>query len=341
MRPDGPKPADMSVSTYPRRLVAYGNSISAQKSGFFTRICEGLLHEGDISSENASVGGVGSLGLAALIDLTLRPGNSGVAIVETSASDAAGATAAEDLPGVFSSLIDALRGRGLTPLVVHLPRFDIREEQLDLVRDIQDAVCRNQAVPSLNLRSALSLADTHDRVHLTDAGAQRAADLLLGEVRGALASARIEEVPAPGVPTVGLVPCGDPEWSQARGEPGSFRLLIPTRRYPAGVPARVEIPARASLGLVMVVGPSSGAIHVAGGAGEARIQLWDRWCTFRRLQVVHLPRSLRGEDSLVVSLDHDGHADVDAWGAPSPERRIGDTFEIVGLITRSPERENT
>lgn len=320
--------------------MAYGNSISAQKSGFFARICERLSPEGGLSCENASVGGVGSLGLAALSDLTLRPGAAGVAIVETSASDAAGATAAKDLPWVFSSLIDALQGKGLTPLVVHLPRFDLAEEQLDLVRDIQDAVCRNRAVPTLNLQSSLSLTDTHDGVHLTDAGAQRAADLLLEEVRGAIASARIEEVPDLGVPAVGLVPCGDPAWSQARGEPGSFRLLIPTRRYPAGERARVEIPARAALGLVMVVGPSSGAIHVAGGQGEARIQLWDRWCTFRRLQVVHLPRSLRDEDSLVISLDHAGHADVDAWGAPSPERRIGDTVEIVGLITCSREREN-
>lgn len=320
--------------------MAYGNSISAQKSGFFARICERLSPEGGLSCENASVGGVGSLGLAALIDLILRPGDPGVAIIETSASDAAGATALEDLPGVFASLIDAVRGRGLTPLVVHLPRFDVSEQQLDLVRDIQDALCRNRDVPSLNLRSSLSLADTNDGVHLTAAGAQRAADLLLEPVLGALASPRIEEMPAPDTPALGLVPCGSQAWNYRRGEPGSFRLLIPTRRYPAGERARVEIPARAALGLVMVVGPSSGAIHVAGGQGEARIQLWDRWCTFRRLQVVHLPRSLRDEDSLVISLDHAGHADVDAWGAPSPERRIGDTVEIVGLITCSREREN-
>lgn len=334
MRPDGPKPAEMTESTSPRRLVAYGNSISAQKNGFFARICSRLSLGGQIHGENASVGGVGSLGLAALADLLIRPGAPGLAIVETSASDAAGATTLEDLPEVFTSLLGSLQDRGLRPVVVHLPRFDVSGTQLNAVRSVQDGVCASQGVISLNLEGVLTPGHTYDGVHLTDAGALVVGDRLLEELREELESPQAYESFG-GDLRIGLIPCEDQAWTMSTGEQGTFRMIFPTRRYAAGELARVEFPGRAALGLVMVVGPSSGAIHLSGGEQEARVQLMDQWCTFRRLQVVHLPHVLRDEDSMAISLGMTGHADTDAWGFPSSQTHIGDSFEIIGLIARS------
>lgn len=341
MKLDGRKLADMEAPTCARRLVSCGNSISAQKSGFFPRLCAELSSQGDLSFENASVGGVGTMGVTALSRFFLHPGPPGVAIVETSASDAAGATPLDDLSVMFNELLDIVVSHGLTPLVVHLPRFDLSEKQLAAVTAIQDQICASRGVTALNLRSALLASDTHDGVHLTDSGAQRVAGLLLERVREMVAMRILVTERRVHSPSIELRTCAEGGWNCADGQPGSFRLLIPTRRFVGRECTQIGHFPAAVLGLVAVVGPSSGAIHVVGSQRDARIQLWDEWSTFRRLQVVHLPRQLRHGDSLTISLCTDGRAEIDAWGTPCSIDRIGESLEIVGLITHFQRSEDS
>jgi len=333
MKLDGQKLVEMEAPTCARRLVAFGNSISAQKAGFFPRICTELSDQGDLLFENASVGGVGTMGITALSRFFLRPGLPGVAIVETSASDAAGATPLGDLSVIFNELLDIVLSYGLTPLVVHLPRFDLSEKQLTAVTAIQDRICARRGVTALNLRFDLSAADTHDGVHLTESGAQRVAGLLLKPIREMIAMPSSDTELRIHRSSIELRTCAEGGWNCTDGQQGSFRLLVPTRRFAGREIIRIERSPATILGLVAVVGPSSGAIHVVGSQRDMRIQLWDEWSTFRRLQVVHLPRQLRHRDSLTISLSEDGRAEIDAWGTPSSIDRVGASLEIVGLMS--------
>lgn len=322
------------------RVLVVGNSISAQRSGYVTILSEALTDgAGEFDVVNASLGGVGSIGLLALADRLLPSAPVDGVIVETSASDAEGATPPGDLAWAMEELL--IRLTSLEPawiMALHLPRTDVGSREHQRVVDLQNAVFDEVGVTVVDLRDALGSESVTDGVHLNVRGAAEVGHVVAAAVR-AIAGSRTRAFHRPA--TARLVPIRDACWSYDGGEEAAFRGIVPTLRLRPPERALFTGSADEPIAVVGVVGPSSGVVSLHGPSGHSSSQWRDRWCEVRRLQVVHVPAHLRDEPWVEVEPLEVDHAAVNAWGQPSTEVSRPAVAEIVGMLARERRSSTT
>lgn len=317
------------------RIVILGNSVSAQKDGYAQMLGKGLSFSEPSDIVNVSLGGVGTLGLLARECQQRTIVEDRRVILETSLGDADGATPPDQLEWALEELYGrVLAGQPCSVTAVHIPRFDeAGAHQVDVVNQHNRVMARH-GVSVVDMRDALVIADTTDGVHLSEQGAAKVAAAL----STALPSSRSMKGSTASPPTrdeaSGFVPVGDPAWTHHDGVAGSFRAQIPTVRLPPHGRSRVHLAEAQAIALMVVVGPSSGVVSISGSGMQEQRQTWDRWCTFRRIQMLHVPPSMRRAAWLEVAHAVEPWAEYDAWSRPQHESRTGEAMEIVGVLTR-------
>lgn len=323
------------------RLLIVGNSVSAQRSGYSSALINALRASGGTwDLMNVSLGGVGTLGLLALADRLLPTSPVDAVIIETSVSDAAGATAARDLPWVLDDLLRRILL--LSPRVVlgaHLPRTDVAPAALQRVVDTQHRVFETHMVTEVDLRAAVGSDGLVDGVHLNALGAQQVAAPIARRLLDLLERSPDdgEADGSRGEPSSRFIPVGDARWNIDGAQTASFRGAMPTVRLGCLGRARFTIDDDEAVAIVAVVGPSSGVVRLADSGHQHTSQWRDEWCTVRRLQVVHIPPMLRQGPWLEVTPRTDPQARVNAWGNPSEVTSPPAVAELAGILVRPRE----
>jgi hypothetical protein len=318
------------------RILFLGNSISAQRSGYVSDVAKVLTaRESDIEIINSSLGGVGTLGLLALFDVLVSVPRADEVVIESSASDAAGATPLEEVDWAFGQLLRRaaqLHPRRVT--VLHLGRQDVSPEHHEKVVRMQLRVSDEQGVCTLDLRDVLDGGAFTDGVHLNARGAE---DI------GRRVASHLEDVAGPGPgpavqrsSSVEFVPVEDIRWDVRGADVARFRAALPTVRLQVGQHATVNAGAAEPVALVVIVGPSSGVVRLSGGGDIRAVQWRDAWCATRRIQVVHVPHQLRRASMLHIEPASENSAETDAWGMPTAELSAPAVAELVGLLVRRP-----
>lgn len=319
------------------RIVILGNSISAQRSGYVLAAERVLAHRQDgVEMVNASLGGVGTLGLLALFDRLVRVPRADEVVIESSASDAAGATPLHDLEWAFDQLLQrafALRPQCVT--VLHLDRMDVSMEHHESVVRAQLRVSVRHGVRTVDLRGVVENDGFADGVHLNARGSRSIGEHM-AKYFEEVAPALTHPMSRPPM-SVEFVPVADPRWDVRGAEAARFRAALPTVRLHTGQQAVVDPGDSEPVALVAIVGPSSGVVRLSGDGDSRSIQWRDAWCQMRRIQVVHVPRQLRCTTMLRLEPTPDPSAALDAWGLPTTEISSPAVAEIVGiLLNRSP-----
>jgi hypothetical protein len=319
----------MSIGT-----LILGNSVSAQKDGYAASLEADTCIPGILPIVNASLGGVGSIGLVALNELLTSGRRAELVILETSLGDAAGATALDDLPMVLGELCDqatAIAERDV--LALHIPRFDVSAETRAVFVSAHEEVLRARGIPSIDFSDTITEKDTVDGVHLALSGSRtvaRGIAKFLGETRQDQQHTPIsEELPL----SLDFIPISHPRW-RTTGETSSFRATLSTTRIGESDSAEIRLSGVEPLALVVIVGPRSGVISISSQENSVTIQTWDQWCTFRRIQIVHVPRSLRAATLLKMRPRLESIAGIDAWGMDSVVDHAGDILEVAGILAR-------
>ena len=318
------------------RILILGNSISAQRSGYVSDVARVLAaRESDIEITNSSLGGVGTLGLLALFDVLVSAPRADEVVIESSASDAAGATPLEDLDWAFGQLLQRvaeLHPRRVT--VLHLGRMDVYPEHHEKVVLKQLSVSDEQGVCTLDLRDVLDGGAFTDGVHLNARGA---------EAIGRRVARHLEDVAGPRrgpasrrSSSVEFIPVEDIRWDVQGADVARFRAALPTVRLHVGQHATVNAGDAEPVALLVIVGPSSGVVRLSGGGDIQAVQWRDAWCAMRRIHVVHVPHQLRRASVLHIEPTSDISAETDAWGMPTAELSTPAVAELLGILVRRP-----
>ena len=314
--------------------LVLGNSVSAQRDGYVAELHAKVHAAGLQPVVNASLGGVGSIGLLALMDnLVLRDGARFV-ILESSLGDSAGATHIHDLENVLHELclrVSEIADHGVVAL--HIPRFDVDLQQQATVVAIHNAVLSQYGIPSIDLTGRLVSANTIDGVHLNPSGSAIVAGSIFDHFELLPKTKPQASMGKEYMRSFRFLSITDPEWTNL-GEASAFRASLRTTRVGAAGSARVELFGFEPVALVMIVGPSVGVIAMNSERHSVRVQTWDAWCTFRRIQVVHVPIAVRSSPYLDISAVANSSAPIDAWGLPSSIDHAGDVAEVAGVLLR-------
>ena len=318
------------------RILVLGNSISAQRSGYLLaaeQVLSGRQDGDGIEIVNSSLGGVGTLGLLALFDRLVLVPRADEVLIESSASDAAGATPLQDLEWSFDQLLQ--RAAALQPermTVLHLGRMDVSAEHHESVVRAQFRIAERHGACNVDLRSVVDRDAFTDGVHLNARGSKE-----IGE----RVAKHLEEVAPPVTrPTsrsplsVEFVPVADMRWDARGADEARFRAALPTVRLDVGQHAVMDLGGSAPVALVVIVGPSSGVVRLSGDVDSRSMQWRDAWCDMRRIQVVHVPLRLRGSSMLRIEPTSDPSAAMDAWGMPTTESSAPAIAELVGILLR-------
>jgi hypothetical protein len=325
-----------------RESITYlGNSITAQSAGYRTRLHRMICQSTGRSHRevNAGLGGVGSLACAAMLDWLVLRHRPFLCLVECSAADMGSATPARMIEASVSSILADLQAADIPTALVHLPRADVRTTNRDLVLDLYQRAAHATGVRELNL---WSLGDVgpwwSDGVHTTPEGSEVFAsailDLLLREVWPSSPERRTTFAGEPQA-VLRLVSAHTPSVHPSDGcRRNWFRLTFPTVAVPVGEQISVTSPVPI-VAMVVVVGPGSGVVDLHSAQFTRRVQLWDRWCTRERLQVIHLPEEVFAGEPLTAVMTNQEAADRDAWGRSTPPIRTGDELTVVGFVIRT------
>lgn len=319
------------------RILLLGNSISAQRSGYIREAERVLARRQDgFQIVNASLGGVGTLGLLALFDRLVTVLLADEVVIESSASDAAGATPLQDLEWAFDQLLKrayALRPKRVT--VLHLDRLDVSREHHERIVRAQLRASARHGARTVDLRGVVDHDGFSDGVHLNARGAKSIGDRVAQHVEEA--SSALARPTSRSPMSVEFVPVADTRWDIGGAEAARFRAALPTVRLHAGQHVVMDVGDAEPVALVVIVGPSSGVVRLSGDGDSRCIQWRDAWCDTRRIQVVHVPRELRRSSLLRIEPTSDPSAEMDAWGMPTTEVSSPAVAELVGiLLHRSP-----
>lgn len=312
--------------------LVLGNSVSAQRDGYVSAL-DSCANSRDIRPiVNASLGGVGSIGLVALHEPLVGARRADLVILETSLGDAAGATNLQDLPLVLQALCDRALEVATTGVVaLHIPRFDVSRDVQATVVAIHERTLRDRGIPSLDLSTQIAPQDTVDGVHLTPAGSRIVAQHLATFIQETSLLIRDQSVNAHSSPRLSYIPVSASCW-RTDGEKASFRATLPSTRLGFTGSASIDISGVEPLALVVIVGPRSGVISIRTPHHSVNLQTWDQWCTFRRIQIVHLPREVRISPHMEIRPVADSFAPIDAWGVSSKTEHAGEILEVVGIL---------
>ncbi len=298
----------------PRRLrerpctIAYlGASVTAQSDGYRTRLHEAIGRRTgqEHLAVAAGVGSVGSISGVFLMDDLVLAHDPDLCLVEFTTTDLGGETPPEAVEPAVEGIVLKLRDAGCAACLLHLYRADMPAGEDDPVLAAYARVARRHAIPLIDVAGALrervgsgalAVPDlVRDHVHTTPAGS----DLVADAVDRGLARIEASEpgaAPAPEAPhpdsfhRARLVAARtDMALDPARAREGRFRFVRPYVEVAPGNPLRATF-AGELVGLVAIVGPSSGWVRVTAGENVQDVLLWDPWCHYDRLDTAVLQR---------------------------------------------------
>ncbi len=282
------------------RIAYFGASVTAQKQGYRPALHRKLVpYFGRPHLPiNAGIGGIGMVGGVFLMDDMVIAHRPDFCFIDFSSADYSGTLPLGESAAALEGALRKLAAIGCPACILHLYRDDIDYSQTPPIVAAFDEVAAHYGVPSLHVGQYLARkfaagcirrADLlKDVVHLSERGAEQVAEVIFGAVRGMWATPGGPQAPAPTplhsnhYQSTRITPVAE----VVRAENGWFPLGRLGESYDfayfgAGQEFAVECQGPLA-GMLVVVGPDSGVMDVEG----QRIQLWDRWCVYERLQTV-------------------------------------------------------
>lgn len=275
------------LSRGPGTIAYLGNSVTAQKYGYrphlHVALCRKFGH--DHRPINAGFGGVGAIGSVCTMDDWVIRHRPELCFIECMTGDF-GVGLHADTGAALEGMLRKLARIGSAACFLNLSRRDADFSMENPIMRTYRAVSEHHDIAAIDLGARLAGAGPRffrDETHNTAEGGYHAARLIFELLEPILAR---DSAPRPVAPlhardfSGATVIAARPEMaSGASIETGRFRLQYPYLALAPGNAIRFDSPDQALLGLLLVLGPHSGAALIGG----ARHELRDRWCHFERL----------------------------------------------------------
>jgi len=332
----------------PQRIAYIGNSVTAQRDGFRTRMQASINSWSGIRHEevNFGLGGVGSFGSAALLEHLVLRRRPSIAFIETSLADSGLNTPAEWVEDSVRSIVGSLREINTETIFLHLPRIDKFRSHVAATRLIYDRISADQRVPQIDVERCLSDSGIElrpsmyvDGIHTTPEGGRYFASAVLTALTEGIKEPRI---PMSVISSRGFTPMPlrlRTKWADSLeitdGEVthGLFRLQLPTMRVTRNSQVTVSTEGLPVVGLIVIVDSEAGATDIKSGSLNLTVQLADEWTNRTpRLQAVVFPRSFRPRDQLSIACSPNATGDRDAAGRPSQVYAFAESLQLCGLV---------
>jgi lysophospholipase L1-like esterase len=331
--------------------IAYlGASVTAQRDGYRPRLHEAVCRETGHphTSVAAGIGSVGSIsGVFLMDDLVLRH-RPDLCLIEFSITDMAGKTPPEAVEPAVEGIVLKLRDADCQACLVHLYRPGAPVDGDHPVLAAYERVAERHGVPVVDVAGALGERlragelgpddVLRDFVHTTPGGSALVAEAVargLREIADAAPEQRSTPAGAPHpdsfrharVAPVGPDMVADP----ARASVARFRLV--SEYVEIAVGNRFECVFDGELvGLVVIVGPSSGIVRVSAGGDVQDLLLWDEDCHYDRLSTGVLPRRCPAGTPVTIEPTD---AAVDTSNARRPVEPTEKRLRVVGFMVRA------
>lgn len=291
----------------PCRIAYLGASVTAQRDGYRMRLHELLCSwtaQAHLSI-HAGTGGVGSLSGVFLMDTLVLAHEPQLCFVEYATNDLDGRTSPALTGRAVEGIVGKLRERGCQPCFLYLYRRDTCFGRANEVIAAHEAVADYHRVPSIDVAAPIEEGATRgelrvdellrDVVHTTPAGSRLVAESILDAVQQISAASAITSPPHGELHLDGFrgarVYPARRGWlkHQARAERKRFRLTFEYLRIGSDNHFTCTFDGEL-VGMVVIVGPTSGIIRVSAGQDVREITLWDPHCHYERLSTVIFPR---------------------------------------------------
>jgi hypothetical protein len=313
------------LSHGPASIAYLGNSVTAQKDGYrphlHAALCLKFGH--DHRAINAGFGGVGAIGSVCTMDDWVIRHRPELCFIECMTGDF-GVGLHADTGAALEGMLRKLARIGSAACFLNLSRRDADFSTENPIVQTYRAVVEHHGITAIDLGVRLAGAGPRffrDEVHNTPEGARHAAELIFELLEPILA--RDSAPPRPAAPlhardfSGATVIAARPEMvSGAGSETGRFRLQYPYLALAPGSAIRFASPDQALLGLLLVLGPHSGAALIGGTRHELR----DQWCHFERLHAYVLGTEFPPGTSVEI--------------APLPDDSGPTRLKLAGFLTR-------
>ena len=327
--------------------IAYmGASVTAQKDGYRPRLHE-LLRQATGRDHRAVAAGLGAMGAITgvfLMDELVLAHRPELTFVEYATSDVAGTTPPDQLGAVLEGIVCKLRAGGCEPCFLYLHRDDI-ELGTSAVVETYERVAEHHGVPSIDvsewMRAAIEQGEVdggavlRDVVHTTDIGSALTAEAIWQALEG---------IP-PGPPPA-RAPLRDDAFTRTRIEPptpalavggpsteGRFRLVYPYLEIDRAGELRFTASGEL-VGLLLILGPHSGYIHVEALGEIAEHLLWDIECSYERLGSLILDHVVPTGTEVAIRLSGRTVDDSGAKRPVDPGQLAEKRLKLAGLMVR-------
>lgn len=341
--------------------VAYlGNSVTAQRNGYRTRLHEWLrTWSGQPLREiPAGIGGVGSFGCAFLLQNHVLRHRPALCFVECTTGDLASNTRVSAVGPAVEGIVRQLLAAGCDVCLLHLGRRDRPIQAGDPVLAAYEAIADHYGIPSLHLYRELERltaagdvspqAIYRDPVHTTTTGALQIACLAGSAIAGLAAAESTRDLHRGGPPPVELPPARHRDHYQFAGilaasdgmlEPGTqsswkhFRLAHHYLEVPAGGRLRFRIDEGDLAGLLLIVGPRSASLRLEAGGTTVHLCLRDEWCDAERLHALPFPEPVPAGTPVVLTPESDTGSPTSA--VPGTDAApVEACLQWIGLLVR-------
>lgn len=329
----------VAATTAPTSVAYLGNSMTVQRAGYRPQL-HALLQQrwgADLKQVNASLGGVGSLACAGLLDFLVLRHRPDVCLVECSASDMIGATPAGRIGPSIEAITRGLIAVGVTPVFVHLVTVPgVASPARDTTLAQYGRVAHHYGVTVIDLwgrwepHEGAMLADS---IHLTRQGGGDVADHIARHLH--LLAAPTPPMPAPlhSDSTVWLASAlRAPTMTATEGcMQGRFRLTLPTLEVPVGESVTITPPDGCAVSaLLLVADNDAGVVRLSREGFEEQVQIRDRWCDQPRLQALVFDEPVSGP--MVATMTDGSRADRACRYEPVDTMTPGHTLRLVGAV---------
>lgn len=337
----------------PGRIAYLGASVTVQQQGYRPLLHFLLIqHFGRPHlAVNAGVGGVGVMGGVLLMDDLVIAHRPDYCFVEFSTADYTGPLPLQESAAALEGVFRKLAAIDCRACLLHLYRADLDYPRMPAVVAAFEEVAEAYQVPSLHVGHWLGdqFEAGHltkellysDLVHTTPAGANHVAETVFHGLRVVWEAAPAQPLALPTTVSplhpnhcqfTALLPA---DQIMGEGEPqqGRFREFYDYVQVGFEHTFVLEC-ADTLVGMVVVVGPDAGVVEVVSPLSTQRIQLWDPWCHYDRLQtMIFWPNFAPGTPVRVRLID----VPIDYGDVPEGSRfgqASAKVLKVIGFVVR-------
>lgn len=327
------------------RIAFLGASVSAQKNGYASELVRRLSEQTghDHALVQASIGGLGCLSGVFLMDGLLAARRPDLCFVEFSTADRAGYTPLDRIGAAAEGILRKLIAQSVQPVILHLYRRE--SATFPSVAAEWERVAEHYGVPTIDLESSWSAAAPtdldpclRDAVHVTETGAERlgrdVSKAVLGLSPGPGALWPSWKMHADAYDRTCIVPATREMLdNSANARARMFRFNYPYIEVGPGHAFRYAN-AAGIVGLLLIVGPAAGTIRIEDERGARRLQAFDEYCHYDRLQTLLVLRETWEPRRVMCELTQDP-VDISACRRPVALLAPADRrFALAGFLTR-------